>query len=105
MLVIPFGYNQLVNAIADAIEEAERVDGVKVVDKVETKVEEVKDFAAVRAEAMELWQKLIDKNPDNANIILKKVEINMNHKMRLSEFTEDQVDLLALVVEDMKAML
>ena len=55
--------------------------------------------------AMELWQKLIDKNPDNANIILKKVEINMNHKMRLSEFTEDQVDLLALVVEDMKAML
>lgn len=102
---IPFGYNQLVNAIADAIEEAERVDGVKVVDKVETKVEEAKDFATVRAEAMELWQKLIDKNPDNANIILKKVEINMNHKMRLSEFTEDQVDLLALVVEDMKAML
>ena len=102
---IPFGYNELVNAIADAIEEAERVDGVKVVDKIEAKVEEVKDFAAVRAEASELWQKLVDKNPDNANIILKKVEINMGHKMRLSEFTEDQVDLLQLVVEDMKAML
>lgn len=102
---IPFGYKELVNAIADAIEEAERVDGVKVVDKIEQKVEEVKDFAAVRAEASELWQKLVDKNPDNANVILKKVEINMGHKMRLSEFTEDQVDLLQLVVEDMKAML
>lgn len=102
---IPFGYNELVDAIANAIEEAERVDGVKVVDKIEAKVEETKDFNAVRAEASELWQKLVDKNPDNANIILKKVEINMGHKMRLSEFTEDQVDLLQLVVEDMKAML
>lgn len=102
---IPFGYNELVNAIADAIEEAERVDGVKVVDKIEQKVEEVKDFATVRAEASELWQKLVDKNPDNANVILKKVEINMGHKMRLSEFTEDQTSLLELVVEDMKAML
>ncbi len=102
---IPFGYNELVDAIANAIEEAERVDGVKVVDKIEAKVEETKDFNAVRAEASELWQKLVDRNPDNANIILKKVEINMGHKMRLSEFTEDQVDLLQLVVEDMKAML
>lgn len=102
---IPFGYNELVDAIANAIEEAERVDGVKVVDKIEAKVEETKDFNAVRAEASELWQRLVDKNPDNANIILKKVEINMGHKMRLSEFTEDQVDLLQLVVEDMKAML
>ena len=38
------------------------------------------------------------------DIILKKVEINMGHKMRLSEFTEDQVDLLQLVVEEIRVL-
>ncbi len=102
---IKFGYNELVNAIADAIEMSEKMDGVKVVDKTETKVEERLDFATVRGEAAELWAKLIEKDEENANIILKKIEITMGHRMRLSEFTEDQVDLLNLVVNEMRDML
>lgn len=102
---IPFGYQELVDAIADAIEKSEKVDGVKVVDRAETKVEEKVDFATIRAEAQELWAKLVAANEDNAVSILKKIEMTMGHKMRLSEFTEDQADLLALVVEDMKEMI
>ena len=86
---IKFGYTELVNAIADAIEKSEKLDGATVVDKTERIIDEKKDFAKVREEASNLWAKLVNKNPDNAEIILKKVEITMGHKMRLSEFTED----------------
>ena len=106
---IPFGYDELVNAIADAIDMAEKKDGAKVVDTMKTEHETEKSFAEVRAEAQDLWTKLVGSgdsaNPDVANEILKKIEMTMGHRMKLSEFTEDQKDLLALVVLDMKEML
>ena len=103
---IKFGYTELVNAIADAIDEAEKQDGVKVVDKADlTNIEEKLDFATVRAEAQELWTKLVGVNEENATIILKKIEMIMGHKMKLSEFTEDQTDLLNLAVLEMRDML
>lgn len=103
---IKFGYQELVDAIAEAIDMAEKNDGVKVVDNAElTAIGERLDFATVRAEAQDLWQKLTQKNPDNASIILKKIEMTMGHRMKLSEFTEDQCDLMYLVVLDMRDML
>lgn len=105
---IPFGYDELVNAIAEAIEMAEEKDGATVADTVATKSESKVDFNTVRARAQELWLKLVgtgdDAKPDVANAILKKIEITMGHRMKLSEFTEDQADLLALVVLDMEEM-
>lgn len=106
---IPFGYQQLVDAIADAIEMAEQKDGATVVDSVKVKSEEKLDFNTVFAHARELWTKLVgtgdNAKPDVANTILKKIEITMGRRMKLSEFTEDQVDLLQLVVIDMEDML
>lgn len=103
---IKFGYQELVDAIAEAIDMAEKRDGVKVVDNAElTAIGERLDFATVRAEAQDLWQKLTQKNPDNASVILKKIEMTMGHRMKLSEFTEDQCDLMYLVVLDMRDML
>ena len=103
---IKFGYQELVDAIAEAIDMAEKNDGVKVVDNAElTAIGERLDFATVRAEAQDLWQKLTQKNPDNASVILKKIEMTMGHRMKLSEFTEDQCDLMYLVVLDMRDML
>jgi len=102
---IPFGYNQLVDAIADAINKSETIDGVKVVDTaVVQPVEEKLNFGTVRARALELWTKLVNENEENANIILKKIEMIMGHRMKLSEFTEDQVDLMNLVVSEMEEM-
>lgn len=102
---IPFGYDQLVNAIADAIEKAESLDGAKVVDAAPiVAVAEKLDFAAVRAEAADLWKKLVEKDEENATVILKKIEMIMGHKMKLSEFTEDQCDLMQLVVVEMRDM-
>lgn len=106
---IPFGYQQLVDAIAEAIEMAEEKDGATVVDSIKAKAEEKLDFNVVLAHARELWTKLVgtgdNAKPDVANTILKKIEITMGRRMKLSEFTEDQVDLLQLVVIDMEDML
>lgn len=107
---IPFGYNELVAAISEAIERSEREDGVTVVDSASlTSTVEKLDFAKVRAEAEALWNKLVgtgdDAKPEVAADILKKIEMTMGRRMKLSEFTEDQVELLQLVVDEMKDML
>lgn len=106
---IPFSYEQLVNAIADAIEMAEKKDGATVVDSAKVTSTVEVNFDEVRAKAQDLWTKLVgsgeNARPDVANAILKKIEITMGRRMKLSEFTEDQADLLALVVLDMEEML
>lgn len=103
---IKFGYKELVDAIAEAISMSEAKDGVQVVEKATlTPIEEKLDFNAVRAEAQELWTGLVNKDSDNAAIILKKIEMIMGHRMKLSEFTEDQTDLLNLAVIEMRDML
>ena len=102
---IKFGYQELVDAIAEAIEKSENIDGAKVVDKQETIIEETLSFNEARTEAMELWNKLIELDPENSKIILKKVEMVFGRVMKLSEITEDQVDLFNLVVLDMRDLL
>lgn len=107
---IPFGYNELVAAITEAIERSEKEDGVKVVDSAAlTSTIEKLDFSEIRAKAAGLWQKLVGEGdnakPEVAAEILKKIEMTMGRRMKLSEFTEDQVELLQLVVDEMSDML
>jgi hypothetical protein len=102
---IKFGYNELVAAISDAIDKSEKLDGAVVVETIEQKIEESLDYKTIRAEASELWQKLVAQDEENATIILKKVEMIFGRPMKLSEITEDQVDLFNLVLLDMKDML
>ena len=101
---IPFGYNEFVKALSDAI-EAEEKHGAVVVEHKEASDSTIANFATVRAEAQELWQTLVGRDEENATIILKKIEMIMGRKMKLSEFTEDQTDLLALAVDEMRTML
>ena len=102
---IKFGYNELVSAISDAIDKSEKLDGAVVVDTIEQVIEEKLDYKAIREEASMLWKTLVERDPENAPIILKKVEMIFGRPMKLSEITEDQVDLFNLVVLDMKDML
>lgn len=102
--VIPFSYEDLIDAIGRAIDKQESNDGVKVVDTAEHKQSEQLDYDTIRDEASKIWAKLINENPDNAERILKKVEIIFGRKMKLSEITEDQVDLFNLVLLEMRDM-
>lgn len=108
---IKFGYKELVDAIADAIDRAEKEDGAVVVDKVETTKTESLNFNDVYTEAKNIWTKLIDQAETDeekeraVREMSKKVELIFGKKIKLSEVTEDQVDLLNLAVLDLKTML
>ena len=101
---IKFGYQDLVDAIIEAIEKSEKLDGAKIVDKNEQEIEEELNFEAIRDEASKLWGNLVGQDPSNAEKILKKVEMIFGRKIKLSEITEDQKDLMNLVVLDMRDM-
>ena len=85
---IKFGYNELVEAIGEAIDKAEKLDGAVVVDTTEQTIEEKLDYNAIRAEAADLWKQLVEKDTENAGRILKKVEMIFGRPMKLSEITE-----------------
>lgn len=102
---IKFGYNELVAAISEAIDKSEKLDGATVVETTEQVVEEALDYKAIREQASVLWKELVGRDPENAPIILKKVEMIFGRPMKLSEITEDQVDLFNLAVLDMRDML
>ena len=105
---IKFGYQELVDSIADAIEKQEKLDGAIVVDQQNIIIEERRTYAEVRAEALSLWKELVGEgetaDADMAAQILKKVEIIFGRKMKLSEITEDQIDLFELVILEMKSL-
>lgn len=101
---IKFGYQELVDAIVEAIQKSEELDGAKIVEKNEQEIEEELNFDAIRDEASKLWGNLVGQDPANAEKILKKVEMIFGRKIKLSEITEDQKDLFNLVLLDMRDM-
>lgn len=105
---IKFGYQELVDAIGDAIDQSAKLDGAVVVNEATKVVEEKLDYNKLRDEALTLWTKLVGegetRDEEMAARILKRVEMIFGHPMRLSEITEDQVDLYNLVLIDMREL-
>ena len=108
---IKFGYQELVDAISEAIDKAEKEDNAVVVDKKDMLVEEKLDFSKVYNEAKEVWTGLLSLCPTDeekermVRDMNKKIEMIFGRKIKLSEVTEDQVDLLNLVLLELKDML
>ena len=104
--VIPFSYESLVDAIGRAIDRQQEIDGAKVVDTAIAQVESKLDYNALMAEAGTLWQQIVlidgEVNEDAARRVQKRVEMIFGRVVKISEITEDQVDLLNLVVMDMR---
>jgi hypothetical protein len=101
---IKFGYAELTEALNDAIDKAEALDGATVVDKSIPVMDTKLNYDDIRKEASELWTKLVTADENNAKIILKKVEMNFNRKMKLSEITENQVEPFYSVLLEMREM-
>jgi hypothetical protein len=104
--VIPFSYESLVDAIGRAIDRQQEIDGAEVVDTAIAQVETKLDYNALMAEAGNLWQQIVvidgEVNEDAARRVQKRVEMIFGRIVKISEITEDQVDLLNLVVMDMR---
>jgi hypothetical protein len=104
--VIPFSYESLVDAIGRAIDRQQEIDGAKVVDTAIAQVESKLDYSALMTEASVLWEQIVvidgKINEDAARRVQKRVEMIFGRVVKISEITEDQVDLLNLVVMDMR---
>lgn len=103
--IIPFSYDALIEAIGRAIDKQAQVEGIEVVDSVAATSAKKLSYKEVRETCEQLWGELVQKDPNNADRILKKVEMIFGHKLKLSEITEDQVDLMEMVNVDMREML
>lgn len=107
---IELTYQNLVNAIADAIEKQEKEDGDVVVDKKESIYAEQTHFEF--DEVMEeiqatIGQLMADEKLQEVNApkITEIVEIHLGKGKKVSQATKDQADILALILSDMKDLL
>lgn len=101
---IPFSYEELVNAIGDAIDKAAQ-DGAVVVDKKEAIFLTERSFEEVEKEAKAIWEKLVGKDPKYADTIMDIVEKIFGQKIKLSSISASQKDLYELVVLEMRDLM
>lgn len=99
---IPFGYKELAEALATAIEQSGTIDGATIVDNNEKAPEVKRPFNEVVEEGRSLWQSLVKKDTKNAERIMKAASDIFGREIKLSEITEEQQDLFELLLLDMK---
>lgn len=100
---IPYGYDQLVDAIVEAIEKQVKLDGASVTDN--TNLAHDYSYDELMEEAKEIWVRLTaNNNEKNALAILAIVKEELGHEAKISEITESQKDILQTIVERMKEL-
>lgn len=101
---IPFGYSELVDALTDAIEQ-EGKHGSKISNEKHTQyIAEVdtSNFDEVMDRARSLWKKVVEKNlAEAASEIIEK---HFGRKMKLSEATEKQKEIVELINSDLEEL-
>jgi hypothetical protein len=103
---ISFGYNELVTALTDAIEE-EGKHGAKLSDErhaqyIEDNSNETK-FKEVMDKARGMWFTAADK--DLIDQAMSVIEKHFGRKMKLSEATEEQIGLVESVIVDLETLI
>ena len=106
---IKFGYNELVNAIGEAIDKAVELDGAQVTDNTVIAQIKTRPFADIMAEAKEVWSGYLnsaetdEQKEQHLNImrdIIKKVFGTEDFK--LSQAVPSQADLVELFIDEMR---
>lgn len=101
---IEFNYNNLVNAIFKAVEKEEEESGIKAIDIGESAYKEIShyDYNALMEEARAIFELLASKNDKYIDGITKIVDKHFGKGKKISELTEEQADILSLIVDDMR---
>ena len=104
---IEFSYDNLVNAIAEAIDkEAAASNGTLVTDE-KTQVvsqEETYDFEALMKEFQDLVSILMQKDQGNAIKITQIVDKHLGKGKKVGDCTAEQAAIIDLIVHDIKAL-
>lgn len=109
---IKFGYQELVDAIGDAINQAVEKDGAQVTDNTVIAQIKTRPFSEIMDEAKQVWSTYLDKattpeeKDQHLNImrdIIKRVFGSEDFK--LSQAVPSQGDLVELFVDEMKELM
>lgn len=101
---IPFHYETLVNAIAEAIEKQAEEDGIKAsTEHVNVfKEKETVSFDDLMDQVKEVIGNLMEKDEDNATKISKVIEKHLGKGRKLADATEEQQEMVTLILDDLK---
>ena len=108
---IKFGYQELVDAIGNAIDEAVKQDGAEVTDH--TEIAQIKDrpFPEVMAEAKEVWIKYLEEggeeNKDQHLAIMKDIikRVFGSEDFKLSQAVPSQSSLVEYFIDEVKQLM
>lgn len=108
---IKFGYQELVEAIGEAIDKAVELDGAEVTDH--TEMAQIKDrpFAEVMAEAKEIWVKYLDVESEeekNQRLMVMKDIIKKvfgSEDFKLSQAVPSQSSLVEYFIDEVKQLM
>ncbi len=103
---IEFSYENLVNAIAEAVDKQESEKTDSVTDKRSTAYDiQKKDYAKTMEEFIALAKKLMEEDPaNNQKQIEKIIEKYIGRGKRVTDLSEDSTDIIELINEDLKAL-
>lgn len=100
---IPFGYQNLINAIGDAISKQEREEGIQAVShQKELPLLKSRPFEETVAEAYELWTNYVGESEEKADRVYLLVDELFGSRMKLSEIPEEKQDLFEILIDEMK---
>ena len=109
---IQFGYNQLVDAIGDAIDLAVQNDGAQVTDHTEIAQIKARPFQDVMTDAKNVWKTYLEKatteeeKEQHLNIMRDIIKrIFGTDEFKLSQAVPSQADLVELFVDEMKELI
>ena len=109
---IKFGYNELVEAIGDAIDMAVERDGAQVTDHTEFVQVKARPFAEIMDEAKAIWGAFLDKatteeEKEQHLKIIKDVirRVFGTEEFKLSQAVPSQGDLVELFIDEMKNLI
>lgn len=101
---IPLGYNELVKAIGDAVQQ-EVANGAQTTDNTDMSYLVRASYNDAMDEAKQLWIKATSGgNQENAIKVRNKITEVFGHEMKLSEAQENEVDKLQEVIAFMKQL-
>lgn len=100
----PFGYDELVAAVQDAIEMEGKL-GATIVDTPDKKGAIARPFSEAMAEAGSVWQKLLEQDSENVDKMTAVVEQVFGRLTKLSTVPETQQELLELAISELKNLL
>lgn len=109
---IKFGYNELVEAIGDAIDKAVELDGAEITDNTEIAQVKARPFSEIMSDAKKIWENYLnsaksDEEKEQRLLILKDVikRVFGTEDFKLSQAVPSQGDLIELFIDEARELI